>query len=276
MQESPQDKASDDEVNDVVTNIDFKKLLQPSSSEYYYSNANRSNRQLLEKVKKIKPSSRNSGADALPDARVSILSERLKASSYRGPPPSRSDGSFVKSAMKRRYRSAEQFCLSTDSALASADGESEPDKGVARRCVFTCVDIREHERVAGDNPCVSKGVPLSIGWGYYQHESINLDDYEYNRGPARDKIEMMVPAEVRKEILRDEFGVSIEDIDAAMRDVAITKRHRKHTAGTEPLEGLLEAKESTKRKMKRFFKGTTTAQEEEKLWVQAQKRVVSN
>ena len=35
--------------------------------------------------------------------------------------------------------------------------------GKKKTCTFSVVDIREHERIAGDNPCVSKGVPIAIG-----------------------------------------------------------------------------------------------------------------
>ncbi|KAL3816729.1 hypothetical protein ACHAXA_002215 [Cyclostephanos tholiformis] len=117
-----------------------------------------------------------------------------------------------------------------------------------KRCSFSSVDIREHERIAGDNPCVSSGVPLSLGWGYYQHQPIELDHYESNRGQPRDKIEMMVPAEVRKTMLQKEFGVSINDINAAMREVNITKRNRRQTISSGDNTAVTDALASAKRK----------------------------
>lgn len=282
----PQDKSSglsptrealsvnSDFADDVINSIDFNKLLQPSSSDYYYSNANLSNRQLLEKMKSKKSVS-NGHKPLLPQARASLLRKRLEASSYRGPEPRHEDGSPLKSAMKKTSRRKKSACLTSTDSLASQEEGNHSNTPMVRRCVFSCVDIREHERIAGDNPCVTKGVPLSIGWGYYQHSSIELEEYEFNRGPPRDKIEMMVPPSIRHQILRDEFGVSTADINASIKEANITKKQRKSTLGTEPLEGWLEAAESTKRKFKRFVKGTSTAKEEEKIWARAQQNALN-
>lgn len=259
--------------DDIADHVDFKKLLQPSSSEYYYSDANRVNRQLLDKMGSMKSSFLDLSAHVgLPrHSRASMLSERLKASSYRGPAPLKRDGSFVRSAMRRGSTAVTLGLSASADSLASAEAGSDAPR---KRCSFACVDIREYERVAGDNPCVSRGVPLSIGWGYCQHESIALNEYEFNRGPPRDKIEMMVPSDIRKQILQDEFGVSIDEMNAAMREVTITKKHRKHTDGVEPFEGLTEVAQSAKRKFKRLVKGTSTAKEQEAMWHQAQQNAL--
>lgn len=243
----------------VADSIDFEKLLQPSSSEYYYSDANHNNRQLLDKVK-IKKNKSFCRSMSLDHDASEHLSERLRASAYRGPEPLRRDGSSLKSAMKR----GSQCDVSVD---ADSGTDSRSRSGA---CSFSCVDIREYERVAGDNPCVTKGVPLAIGWGYCQHGSIDLEEYEFNRGPPRDKIEMMVPADVRKEILRDEFGVPTQDMVAAMKEVTITKKQRVHTLGAEPFEGITEVAQSARRKLKRLVKGTSTAKEDEKMHAKAQ------
>lgn len=244
------------EADNVASHLDFQRLLRPSSSEYYYSHANQSNRVLLEKVKTKKASFRQPP----PQARDALIDERVRASAYRGPAPTRLDGSVPRSALRNSK------CKLPDEGASGA---------AHHRVKFTNVHIREYERVAGDNPCVTKGVPLSIGWGYLQHPGLDMVEYEVCRGPARDKIEMMVPAEVRREILRDEFGVSVADITAAAKEVTITKKHRKATLGAEPLEGWLEAAESTKRKFRRFVKRTTTAKEEEKVWAHARQNAVA-
>ncbi len=153
---------------------------------------------------------------------------------------------------------------SSSETSMSIDSDEKDGSKTMRRCAFSCVDIREHERIAGDNPCVSSGVPLSIGWGYYQHQSIPLDNYELNKGPPRDKVEMMVPADVRKSMLRDEFGVSIKDINMAAREANITKGQRRHTVTTEHLV-VNDVVQSAKRKFLRIVKKKTTANEQEKL-----------
>ena len=67
-------------------------------------------------------------------------------------------------------------------------GGQEDAAAPPRRCTFGDVDVREHERIAGDNPCVRRGVPLGLGWGYRQHRSMSLDQFEHHRGPPRDKV----------------------------------------------------------------------------------------
>mmetsp|Transcript_53679 Transcript_53679/g.114002 ORF Transcript_53679/g.114002 Transcript_53679/m.114002 type:complete len:692 (+) Transcript_53679:256-2331(+) len=280
LPDSPNDNGQnlEDCNDDHVGYINFDKLLEPSSSEYYYSQANRKNRQIMEKVKNKKKvdkkiGNRSMSMDESQHSRISLVSERSRASSYRGPTPLRRDGSMVKGIVKNARPSGSGPCLSIDSTPSpdTIDLKMKPMK----RCAFSSVDIREHERVAGDNPCVTSGVPLSIGWGYCQHPSVNLDDYEFNKGPSRDKIEMMVPATVRKQMLRDEFGVSINEMNAAMKEVNITKRQRRSSVAGEHLEGWQEVTQSAKRKFKRFLKKTSTAKEEEKLWAQAQKSAMA-
>lgn len=273
-----------EDVDEPASYINFNKLLDPSaSSKYYYSQANASNRKLIEKVKTKKPSA-TSGLDESRHSRKSIMGQLTTSSAYRGRSPTKKDGSVINSAMKRTARktSSSSNALSQDSLASQREvgdensNNSGPKPGHVRRCTFSCVDIREHERVAGDNPCVSSGVPISLGWGYYQNDPISLDDYEYNKGPSRDKIEMMVPAKVRRQMLRDEFGVTITDMNAAMKEVNITKRQRRNTVATEHLEGWQEATQSAKRKLKRFMKRTSTVKEQEKMWDEAHKNAVKN
>lgn len=260
-------------IADVTNYINFDKLLDPESNSHYgYSEANRSQRQLLEKIKKKK---KDSGINPLDVSthrlRFNVLSDRVYESAYKGPAPE------VKPVIKGLARGS---TVSTASGLSVArsegEGEGDGEGGSGRpkltRCSFSCVDIREHERIAGDNPCVSKGVPLSIGWGYYQHDPISLDNYEANKGPPRDKIEMMVPEEVRKQMLIQEFKVSLNEINAAIKSVNISKKQRRQTIANEHMEGWEEVMQSAKRKLNRFTKKTSKSKEEEKLWEDAQKK----
>ena len=151
----------------------------------------------------------------------------------------------------------------SDTSMSTESDEMDGPKAM-RRCSFSCVDIREHERIAGDNPCVSSGVPLSIGWGYHQHQSLALDNYELNKGPPRDKIEMLVPAEVRKSMLRDEFGVSVKEINMAVREANITRLQRRNTVSSEHLD-VTDAVRIAKRTFFRVVKKKTSVNEQEKL-----------
>jgi hypothetical protein len=259
------------DLHDVANYINFDKYLTKNSGNYYYSQKNKSVRDKLDKVKMSRQSSQASFDDSVHDNKVAILLERTKSSSYKGPQRRlRSDGSFIRPAIKNGSRRGSLSNISVDSSVGH---QSAPIK---RNISFTSVHIREHERIAGDNPCVTSGVPLSIGWASLQHNAIDLDLYEKSKGPSRDKIEMMVPAAIRKSMLRDEFGVSVKDLNEAIKNVNITKRNRRHTVAGEGMEGWGEGVESAKRKLGRFLKKTTKEKEEQKLWEQAQKAAMKS
>lgn len=249
------------DIEEVASYINFDKYLTKNSANYYYSQKNKNVREKLDKVKASRQSSTD--FDNSMHGKVSILLERKQSSSYKGPQRLRSDGSLLKPAIKSRRGS-------TFSANTSFDGSSSIHSAPLKRTIsFASVHIREHERIAGDNPCVTSGVPLSIGWGSVEHNAIDLDLYENSKGPARDKIEMMVPAAIRKSMLRDEFGVSVKELNESIKAVNITKRNRRHTVAGEGMEGWGEGVESVKRKLGRFIRKTTKEKEEKKLWEQA-------
>lgn len=47
-----------------------------------------------------------------------------------------------------------------------------------RQVVFGDISIRRYDVTLGDNPSVTKGVPLSLDWTFVQQPTIALDDYE--------------------------------------------------------------------------------------------------
>jgi hypothetical protein len=259
----------DPDFDEVANYVNFHKFLSKDSANYYYSPANKSVREKLDKVKSTKAIGRSSSLVDFDDSahgRIAVLSERSRSSAYRGPQRTKSDGSAIKPVMKKR---ASDLSLNDSYSLGTAS--APPTTNMHRNVSFSHVNIREHERIAGDNPCVTSGVPLSIGWGSIQHPAINLDHYEKSKGPSRDKIEMMVPAAVRKQMLRDEFGVSLKEMNEAIKTVNITKRNRRHTVASEHMEGWGEVMQSAKRKFGRLVKKTSTKKEEEKLWDTAHK-----
>ena len=260
-------------LEDVAPYINFDKYLTKNSANYYYSQKNRNIREKLDKVK-ISRQSSGSDFDNSVHGKVSVLFERSLSSSYKGPQRMKSDGSVIKPVMKKSNRRGSS--VSANVSVGGMSANSNQSAPVKRNISFASVHIREHERIAGDNPCVTSGVPLSIGWGSIQHKAIDLDLYEKSKGPPRDKIEMMVPAAIRKSMLRDEFGVSVKELNASMKNVNITKRNRRHTVAGEHMEGWGEGIESVKRKLGRFVKKTTKEKEEQKLWEQAEKHAMKN
>lgn len=54
---------------------------------------------------------------------------------------------------------------------------------LSRSVSFADVNIREYERILGDNPSCTSGPPISLGWGY-SPEPIKLSVDDFERGKA--------------------------------------------------------------------------------------------
>lgn len=94
---------------------------------------------------------------------------------------------------------------------------------------FDSVVVREYEIILGDNPSVSDGAPISLGWNYTSMEPIELDDYEimqiYSKASRPSRCFMM-PSSQRTSLLRNAGFTEKEIVDAAMEVKRIRKRRR--------------------------------------------------
>ena len=260
------------DTNNVANYINIKKIVGKNESNYYYSHANYATRKKVGKIIRKNRSKQN--LDDLDDSvhsRIKLIKHCIKASAYKGPPPVKKDGSAVESIIKKRQNNHVWSLTSADSTHRSSitSESSYRSSGFKSNITFSHVDIREYERIAGDNPCVSMGVPLSIGWAHYQHKPIPIEEYEIARGPPRDRIEMIVPVNIRRTMLRDEFKVPIADINQSMKWVNTSKRQRANTIASDRMEVFAEVVESAKRKFKRMVGkavSTSTRKQAEELW----------
>jgi hypothetical protein len=102
---------------------------------------------------------------------------------------------------------------------------------------FGTISIREYERIAGDHPETTMGVPLGIGWKFYQQCPVEVDVFETKHKKSRRRYacsdgltdEQSAHAKrvdplTRKKLLLDVFQVPLEDIRMAEADV---KKFRK-------------------------------------------------
>jgi hypothetical protein len=117
---------------------------------------------------------------------------------------------------------------------------------------YDSVTIREYAFIPGDNPSVSKGVPLTIDWDHQWEKTFDLDAYENGRKP-RHQIEMKIPAEIRSELLRKN-GHSWKDIQASIKMANIARRQRTKTIERLPSEKIDEKLEKIARGVKNIFK----------------------
>lgn len=105
---------------------------------------------------------------------------------------------------------------------------SSSDKKVA----FDKIHIRQYERSLGDNPSVSCGPALTLGWNYDPADSIScsLEEYETSReGYRRHKNEMVVPRPIREAILQKDCGYSRVEVARVVKEINMCKAKRRQT-----------------------------------------------
>ena len=112
------------------------------------------------------------------------------------------------------------------SSLKSLDNSSgSTDKAVT----FSKVAIRDYSICPGDNPSVSRGVPLSLDWGYDQAKSHDINDFEEDReGCRRTSDDLKLPSLQRVHILKDN-GYSRGDINERVKEVEQAREKRIET-----------------------------------------------
>ena len=90
-----------------------------------------------------------------------------------------------------------------------------------RRVSFGPIHVREYERIIGDHPLTKVGVPLSLGWGYVERDSVSIGKYESDR-IRKGKLRMS--SITRKNILHNVYGFSEEELRDAEQEVQNIKK----------------------------------------------------
>jgi hypothetical protein len=110
----------------------------------------------------------------------------------------------------------ERTDLSDDSSFSDGD----------RRVSFGVIQVREYERLVGDHPDTRIGVPLTIGWGFIEHDKTPIDKYESERSS---KGNLRMSSITRKNILHNVFGVPEDELRAAEKEVQKIKKSRERS-----------------------------------------------
>lgn len=134
-------------------------------------------------------------------------------------PPVRTTRSRSSSGSRRRRRREKM------STLASSSSDN------IKVVCFGNVNVREYERTVGDNPAVSSGVPIGLGWHYSTYLDVDVDIYESSvRKPGpRTRKDFVLTAQDRFQILRDECGCSPQEIYKA-KDLAAQVRYERQVS----------------------------------------------
>ena len=157
----------------------------------------------------------------------------------------------------------------TDKDDGDAEGVQNARLPRNRSVVFGNLEIREYARTIGCNPSVSAGPPVGLDWSYDpDHLTLDLEEYESNRGPRRSYAEMAMPRSVRTQILTEEWRVTRPEMASAIRDTNRIKQSRRRTVNNldTPLEKASYQVEKAKRNASRIIRGKKTAREEYDKW----------
>lgn len=131
--------------------------------------------------------------------------------------------------------------------------ESSSSSSGSSRVSFSCVQVRQYRRAINDNPSVSDGPPIGIGWDHDSESEYALEEWEDSRiGNRRSYSELLVPRDQRHVMLVD-AGFSEKEIAGSVRNVLKAKYNRRQTVNNLKASPVEEFMEKTSRKVKNVF-----------------------
>jgi len=118
----------------------------------------------------------------------------------------------------------------------------------ARRVVFGAVEFRHYERILSDNPSVTNGASVGIGWRYDSVERYSVEQYEQAKlGQDPLKANDLLMSKDERERLLLSLGYSKTEIIAAVREHNKARNKRKQTTNNLRAAPIEEAAENVKR-----------------------------
>lgn len=126
---------------------------------------------------------------------------------------------------------------------------------------FDSVAINYHKIILGDNPAVSDGAPVTIGWDAHDVEIIDVDCFEATRPKAKKLSSLKLAVEDRAAMLLQN-GYTIKQLAKTLQQVEEIQRQRAESCEMSKWDRLLNefAQSSGKifRKMTKLTPGVTS------------------
>jgi hypothetical protein len=120
-----------------------------------------------------------------------------------------------------------------------------------RRIGFSFVEIRYYEQILADNPAVTSGPPVGIGWKYRVMKNDNtVDAWELRQSPHRRFLTGLVITRHERTNLLYDLGYSQREIALGVRDILKIKNKRKQTYNNLRFQNMEEMMESSSRRFK--------------------------
>ncbi|KAL7433208.1 hypothetical protein ACHAXM_004547 [Skeletonema potamos] len=115
----------------------------------------------------------------------------------------------------------EEFKLLTSSSSSSTI--------TPRNVSFSHLQVREYEVTLGDNPSVSSGVPISLGWRYNPNERISKLDDDDNSDVERKNTLHKLSDRERHRRLSSNPHVSVQELQSVLQAVASVRLERQES-----------------------------------------------
>ena len=132
--------------------------------------------------------------------------------------------------------------------------EVKEDDSDASTVTFGRVHIRLYERILCDNPAVTSGPPLGIGWNYKAYKrTFVVDEWEELRAPGRRKYNEMLMPRTDREALLCKLGYTQKEIASSVRTILRVKTRRLQTINNLDAQQFEEFVEAACRGLKRVF-----------------------
>jgi hypothetical protein len=112
---------------------------------------------------------------------------------------------------------------------------------------YSNITIREYPYDIGDNPSSSSSPSLSIQWKHQFEQTMSVDKYEESVPIRRKGRQMLIPAQIRFKMLRNE-GYTFQQIRNESRAVNRIREQRRRTVAQLELTNIHEISEKIKRK----------------------------
>lgn len=109
---------------------------------------------------------------------------------------------------------------------------------------FDSVAINYHKMILGDNPAVSEGAPVTIGWDAHEVEVVDVDCFEATRPKAKKVSSMKLAVEDRAAILLQN-GYTIKQLAKTLQQVEEIKTQRAQSSEMSKWDRLNEFAESS-------------------------------
>jgi hypothetical protein len=208
----------------------------------------------------------------------SVFSETLNVSDEATGRDDEPKPEAAQSATNEKLKASDEVCAGDEEPKPEADTNVQLNNPMVlkskRSISFHEIEIREYERILGDNPGTPHGPSLSIGWLYSTIEKVPVDVYEKTRPSwqRRTVSALQVPSTEREALLRQHTDCTKQDIAAACHAVRLARFQRSNSVAMREVEHYVVLWESVQRKMARFLKKRPSTQREmELLWEQAGK-----